>query len=101
MRVHPNGKFIYASNRGDFNSIAAFRILDDGGLERIQIISGVPNWPRDFNIDPTGRCLLVAGERSDEIEVYLIDPDTGELTATGEKIRLKAPANILFIPNQD
>ncbi len=101
VRVHPNGKFVYASNRGDLNSIAGFRILDDGSLERIQILTGVPDRPRDFNIDPSGKFMLVAGERSDDIELYLIDADTGELSSTGEKIRLNAPANILFIENQD
>jgi len=100
VRVHPGGRFVYASNRGDTSSISVFRILDDGRIEQIQVLSGVPAWPRDFNIDPKGRFILIAGEYGNAIEVYRIDPDTGALYPSGEKTTLRSPANILFIdPN--
>ena len=97
VRVHPGGRFVYASNRGDTNSISVFRILDDGSIERIQVLCGVPAWPRDFNIDPEGRFILIAGEQGNEIEIYRINPDSGELYPCGGKTAIRAPANILFI----
>jgi 6-phosphogluconolactonase len=96
VRVHPGGQYVYASNRGDLNSITVFQIKDSGVIERIQIMEDVPVHPRDFNIDPHGNFLLVAGQRSDEIEIFRIDGNTGKLSRTGKKIQMKAPACILF-----
>ena len=96
VHVHPDGQFVYASNRGDLNSIAVFRIEESGVIERIQIMEDVPTHPRDFNFDPHGRFLLVAGQRADEIEIFRIDSNTGKLSRTQQKISIKAPACILF-----
>jgi 6-phosphogluconolactonase len=97
VRVHPNGRFVYASNRGDLNSITVFQIMESGAIERIQIMEDVPTHPRDFNLDPHGKFLLVAGQQADEIEIFRIDSNTGKLSRTGQKIQMKAPACILFI----
>jgi 6-phosphogluconolactonase len=96
VRVHPSGKFVYASNRGDVNSIAVFGIMDDGSVELIQVQPEIPAWPRDFNIDPSGKFLLVAGLRSHEIEVFNIEEKTGKITPSGEGIDIIAPGNITF-----
>ncbi|MCK5136408.1 MAG: lactonase family protein [Bacteroidales bacterium] len=97
VRMHPNGKYVYASTRGDFSSIAVFRVENDGAATRIQVVKDVPEWPRDFNIEPDGSFLLVAGQRSDEIQLYRIDRKTGLLTSTEHTINVPAPACILFI----
>lgn len=96
VRVHPGGHYVYASNRGDLNSITVFKIQDSGSIERIQVLEDVPAHPRDFNMDPNGRFLLVAGQHADGIETYRIDVNTGKLSRTGQKIQMKAPACILF-----
>lgn len=97
IRMHPGGKYLYASTRGENSSIAVFGVASDGRISRIQVVEGVPGWPRDFNIDPTGTYLIAAGERSDEIVLYRIEQDTGFLLSTGIKTRLRAPGCILFI----
>jgi len=97
VRVHPNGKYVYASTRGENSCISTFDIKGDGSVSRIQVMEQVPNWPRDFNLDPSGKSLLVAGERSDEIRVYSINPESGILTETGTVVTLPAPASILFV----
>ena len=97
VRVHPNGKFVYASTRGENSCISAFEIGRDGRASRIQVMEQVPNWPRDFNLDPSGKHMLVAGERSHEIKLYKIDPKSGLLTGTSSILNLPAPANILFV----
>jgi 6-phosphogluconolactonase len=97
IRVHPNGKFVYASNRSDRGNLAVFRIKENGSVKRIQVVEEVPFWPREFNIDPSGRYLMVAGERSNKIELYQIDRVSGTLSATGISMGIRAPACILFI----
>ena len=96
VRVHPEGQYVYASNRVGDNSITVFRISGSGEIERIQVMEDVPAHPRDFNIDPHGKFLLVAGQQGDEIEIFRIDANTGKLSRTGQKIQMKAPACILF-----
>ena len=96
VRVHPGGQYVYASNRVGDNSITVFHIKDSGAVERIQVMEDVPAHPRDFNIDPHGKFLLVAGQQGNEIEIFRIDGNTGKLSRTGQKIQMKAPACILF-----
>jgi len=97
VRVHPNGQYVYASNRVGHNSISVFEIKDSGAVERIQVMDNVPTHPRDFNVDPLGKFLLVAGQQGDAIEIFTIETNTGMLIRTGQEIQMKAPACILFI----
>jgi 6-phosphogluconolactonase len=97
VRMHPNGNYVYASTRGDMNSIAVYEVNEEGDFFRIQVMENVPVWPRDFNIDPSGNYLLAAGERSHEIELYNIDGQSGKLSRTRVKTQLPAPGCILFI----
>lgn len=97
VRVHPSGKYVYASTRGENSCISTFEIKEDGSVSRVQVMENVPNWPRDFNLDPSGKIMLVAGERSDEIQVYRIGSEDGQLTATKNKLSLSAPASLLFV----
>ena len=98
VRVHPNGRYVYASTRGENSCISVFRIGKQGSVERIQVMEQVPFWPRDFNLDPSGLYLISAGERSNDIRLYTIGQETGMLEETACKLELPAPANILFIP---
>jgi len=97
VRMHPSGKYVYASTRGENSCISTFSVQKDGSLHRIQVMEDVPLWPRDFNIDPTGRWLIAAGERANEIRLYAIDPETGKLSDTGSTKKLSAPACIAFL----
>ena len=99
VRVHPNGKFVYSSTRGETSNIALYKVKENGHLSRIEVVVDIPDWPRDFNIDPTGQYLIVAGEKSNELELFRIDEKTGKLGKTGKKTRLTSPGCILFIPD--
>jgi 6-phosphogluconolactonase len=96
VRVHPEGKFVYASNRGDLNSIAAFKILEDGSVKLIQVQDKHINWPRDFNIDPAGTFLLAENLQADNIYVFRIDGSSGELIETGKMLEISQPLCIDF-----
>lgn len=91
IRIHPSGRFLYASNRGH-DSIAAFAIDPNNGrltfLER-EAVRG--SHPRDFNLDPTGRWLLAAGRDSNTLSQFRIDAETGSLVYTGTTVNCPAP----------
>jgi 6-phosphogluconolactonase len=91
IKVHPNGKFLFASNRGD-DSIATFSIdAHTGALTLIDFFPTQGKTPRKFEIDPTGTLLLVANQDSNNIVVFRIDPGTGRLTPTGQVLNVPAP----------
>jgi 6-phosphogluconolactonase len=101
--VHPSGRFVYGSNRGTSggtNTVAVFSVNpDDGTLAQIQQ-QPTGTTPRNFAIDPTGGFCIVAGQDSNDIRLYTINPQSGLLTDTGKKLSVSMPVCILpFILN--
>jgi 6-phosphogluconolactonase len=98
IEIHPNGKLLYASNRGH-DSIAVYAIDQETGL--LINVADVPTGgkePRHFAIDPTGKFLLAENQLSDTIVEFHIDPATGKLTPTGETLTLPSPVCLTFVP---
>jgi penicillin amidase len=77
VKVHPSGRFVYVSNRGH-DSIAAFSVKNDGKLSALGQ-TDTEKTPRSFDIDPSGKYLLAAGEAAGKLAVYRIDAETGKL----------------------
>jgi 6-phosphogluconolactonase len=97
VRVHPNGRFLYGSNRGH-DSIAVYHIDPaNGKLTFVERESTDVKTPRNFNIDPTGKFCLVANHGADSVVVFKIDPKTGALEPTGKKISIGKPVCIRFL----
>jgi 6-phosphogluconolactonase len=98
IHVSPDGKFLYASNRGESNTIAIFSINKETGmLTAIGHQSTLGKTPRNFNFDPGGNFLLAANQNSDEIVVFKIDKATGLLSDTGKRINVSRPVCIKWI----
>ncbi len=96
IHISPDGKFLYATNRGTANDITAFKILKNGKLEFVQRTSTLGKGPRNFNIDPTGNFLLVGHQYTNDIVIFKRDKKTGSLNATGKKIALCSPVCLVF-----
>ena len=97
VRVHPIGKFVFASNRDDVSNIAIFEVSNNGGIEQTAIYKDIPYWPRDFNLSPDGKYLLAAGAKANEIALYSVNGETGMLENLGAKITVPNPTCILFL----
>ncbi|MBL4676355.1 MAG: beta-propeller fold lactonase family protein, partial [Mucilaginibacter sp.] len=97
----PNGKFLYASNRGDYNDISVFSINPENGeLTFVQRQSTGGKGPRNFAIDPTGRFLLVAHQQSNDIFVYKLDQDTGKIVQGVGRTEIGNPVCLKFTAAQ-
>lgn len=82
VRVHPNGLFLYASNR-THDSIAVFAIDPaTGRLATLEIVPCGGKNPRNFALSPDGRWLVCAHQDSPDLTVFRVDPATGRLTLT-------------------
>jgi 6-phosphogluconolactonase len=97
IAIHPSGKFLYTSNRGD-DSIAVFTIdRTSGKLTFTQRLPSGGKAPRSFTIDPQGAHLLVANQDSGNIVEFGIDHSTGKLTAVGEIAKVPSPVCLVFL----
>ena len=97
IAIHPNGKFLYGSNRGD-NTIAVFAIDSAGKLTSVTRVSSGGKTPRNFAIDPAGKYLFAANQDSDNVVVFRIDAATGIPKATGDVLEAGAPVCVTFLP---
>lgn len=96
--ISPDGKFLYASNRGDENTITIFSINSSTGkLKLAGYQSTLGKTPRNFIIDPTGNYLLVANQGTDNIVVFKRNRQTGLLHETGEQIHVSKPVCLQMI----
>lgn len=95
--VHPNGQFVYVSNRGH-NSIASFSIDEKTGeVKHLGNQGEGVKVPRNFNIDPTGKWMIVANQTGNDAIVYKIDTQTGQLTPTKYRVEVGAPVCVKFV----
>lgn len=96
VEVHPNGRFVYVSNRGH-DSIAVFsRDSESGELFPLQHAPCGTKTPRHFKIDPSGKWLLCGGQKSNNLAILPLNPETGLLGEPKFTIDTPSPICILF-----
>jgi 6-phosphogluconolactonase len=97
LKITPDGRFLYGTNRGHY-SIAAYRIGADGLLALVEITPSRGRGPQNLAITPNGSLLLCANMPGDNLAVFRIDRDTGTLAAVGEPVTVKSPSCIAVLP---
>jgi 6-phosphogluconolactonase len=84
IHVSPDGRFLYASNRG-YDNLAIYKIDDDSGtLTYVSHEQTQGGHPRNFMIDSLGEFILVANRDDDHIVMFKRNKITGELTYFNE-----------------
>lgn len=97
IHFSPDGKFLYASNRGAANELTIFKVnKETGRLKEVGKQSVMGEGPRNFVITPNGKYLLVANQKSDAIVVFERDSQSGQLNDTGKRIELSQPVCLLI-----
>ncbi len=91
IHFHPNGKFLYGSNRGH-NSIVVYAVdTQTGKLMLLQHQSTRGEIPRNFLVTPDGKWLLAANQNSSTVAAFHIDAATGLLSPAGEPSAVPTP----------
>ena len=98
IHLSPNGKSLYASNRGDANEIVLYSVNPvTGQLAFVERTKTQGKSPRNFMVDPTGRFLLVANQSSNMVNVFAIDKNTGRLFPTRNQIEISMPSCLKMV----
>jgi 6-phosphogluconolactonase (cycloisomerase 2 family) len=92
IHISPDGRFLYASNRGVENNIAIYSINKNGTLTLAGYEPVQGDHPRNFLIDPTGKFLIVANQISGNVVVFQRNAQTGLLTKTGIEVKMQGPS---------
>jgi len=97
IMVHPNGRFLYVSNRGH-DSIAVFAISpEDGSLRFIEATPTGGRQPRHFSLSPDARFLVAANQNSGNVTVFRIDAERGTLSRTDGEVVVDRPTYVGFV----
>jgi 6-phosphogluconolactonase len=95
VKITPDGRFLYGTNRGH-DSIAAYAIGNDGRLALRGFTPSRGAGPQNLAITPGGKYLLCANMPGDNVVVFRIDPETGALSSVGDPISMPKPSCILI-----
>lgn len=97
LKITPNGRFLYGTNRGH-DSIAAYRLGADGHLTLLKIEPSLGKGPQNLAITPDGKWLLCANMPGNNVAVFQIDQETGGLTSVGPPLSMPSPSCIRVLP---
>lgn len=97
LKITPNGRFLYGTNRGH-DSIAAYRIGEDGRLTLLGIEPSLGKGPQNLLITGGGELLLCANMPGNNLAVFRIDAATGGLKSVGEPLAVTSPSCIRLLP---
>lgn len=97
LKITPDGRYLYGTNRGH-DSLAAYRIGDDGKLSLIAIEPSLGKGPQNLALTPDGAWLLCANMPGNNIAVFAIDRATGRLKSAGEPVEHTGPSCIVLLP---
>ncbi len=96
VALHPNGRFLYVSNRGH-DSIAVFAVDGRTGLlSPVEFKPAGGRNPRHFALSPDGAWLVCAHQESSSVAAFRVDPAGGRLAAAGEPVAVPDPVCVRF-----
>jgi len=97
IHLSPDNKFLYTSQRSN-STIEVYKTnRKTGKIRFVGSVSTNGNFPRNFTLDPSGRWLLAANQKSDNITIFKINPDTGMPEPTGREVKTGIPVSLKWI----
>jgi len=100
--THPNGKFLYAGNRGNDSVTVLKADPETGKTEVVEVEPIRGSWPRNINLTPDGSWLIAAGAHSNTLSVFSVDAQSGELAfIPRSNVNVPGPMCIVFAAQAD
>ena len=95
VKITPDGRFIYGTNRGH-DSVAAYRVESTGTLTLLDIVPSGGKGPQNLAITKDGQFLLCANMPGNKVTVFHIDAQTGNLRSIGDPLSIPSPSCIMI-----
>jgi 6-phosphogluconolactonase len=96
--IHPTGRYLYVSNRGN-NTVILFNVdAEKGTLTYVEEQGTGGNTPRHFGIQPSAEHLVIANQDTDQLLASRIDAGNGRLKPSGLFAVCPSPACAKFLP---
>jgi len=97
IMVSRDGRTVYVGDRGE-NTLVVYRVSPEtGALAFAQRLPSGGAGPWAFDLHPSGRWLLVANFRDNRLNLFSVDPATGQLADTGRSIESPSPVSVSFV----
>jgi 6-phosphogluconolactonase len=96
LKITPNGKYLYGTNRGH-DSIACYAIADDGTLSLLEIIPSLGKGPQNLAITSDGASLICANMAGNNVAVFKISDSAGTLKSAGSPMEIPGPSCIRIL----
>lgn len=98
ITISADGRFLYASNRGE-DTIVTFALdQSTGASTEIQRIDVGAKYPTALVFDVTQRWMFIASPGTSSVGVFARDPATGKLTATGQSLSVPMAVTVAVLP---
>ena len=97
VHVHPSGKWLFGSNRGD-DSIVVFPLDATGAMGTPTFAKSGGATPRDFALDPTGAHLYTANQGAGDVVAFGFDASSGALSAVGAPLPVASASFVGVFP---
>lgn len=95
LNISDDGKYILASNAGE-NSVALFKIKEDGTLDRLFCLPISGDYPKDAALFPDNKHLLSLNHESNTITFFTIDYNKNIIVMNGKEMEVKQANCIIF-----
>lgn len=96
LKLTPDGKFLYGTNRGH-DSIASYRIAADGTLTLLGIQPSGGKGPQNLLVTPDGKWLLCANMPGNNIVVFKVDAASGAILPHLTPVEIPMPSCIRWL----
>lgn len=96
VKLTPDGRFLYGTNRGH-DSIAIYSVAADGHLTLVDIVTSHGAGPQNLAITPDGKLLLCANMPGNNVAIFRIDGSSGRLALIGKPVEVTSPACIRIL----
>lgn len=96
IKMSSDGKYIYTTNRGTSNEIAAYKVLKNGTLKLEQVLPVEGNSPRNVQLSPNNKWVIVSNQLSGSVSFFKRNSRTGKLSSTAHKLSIPSPVCVVF-----
>ena len=101
MKISPSGRYLYCSSAGE-NTAGVFRIdQENGTLSRILILPISGGYPKDVDVLPDEKTMVVLCHESNYMRFFTIDYEKGTLIMKGRQLYVETPNCILISQTEE